>query len=57
MPSRQDSRRFENTVMNSVVIKRLRSLFTSATFPRRPIIFLKSSSLSGKLYNCNEIKD
>lgn len=42
----------ENTWMYSEVMRRCLSCFTSATLPSSPIMFLKSSSLSGK--NCDE---
>lgn len=48
IPSLDESSKLEKTVINSVVIKRDRNLFTSATFPRSPIMFLKSSSFSAK---------
>lgn len=53
MPSLLELRRSEKTLMNSVLIKRLRNLLTSATFPTKPIIFRRSSSLS--LKHCNKI--
>lgn len=49
IPSLAESRSAAKTVTNWVVIRRGRKAFTSATFPKRPIMFLKSSSLSGNI--------